>query len=279
MAAALNDPMTRRTTADDALDRLDRMKDIFIQITAHELRTPLTLVYGYAQLIQESPAVQMLASQDAELDALFAGLKQSVQRMQQVIGDILTISRIMTNQTDVTLVPISLGALAAAAVDRARPALAARKLQLHCDPANWPEQIHGDTELLAVALDNLINNAIKYTPDGGNIYLEAAAGDRQVRISVRDTGIGIAPEEQTHIFERFHTAGDPNQHFTSKIAFRGGGLGLGLAICRGIIEAHGGRIWVESPGYDPVKLPGSVFIIELPLLTPRRQTADESRTA
>jgi signal transduction histidine kinase len=86
-----------------------------------------------------------------------------------------------------------------------------------------------------------------------------------VHISVQDTGIGIDPSDQKNIFERFYTANDTQLHSTSKTAFRGGGLGLGLSITRGIIEAHGGRIWVESAGRDERKLPGSTFFIELPL--------------
>ncbi len=269
MAAALEDSWQLSPAVPDAFDRLDRMKDAFIQITAHELRTPLTLVYGYARLIEETPAVQALAGQDAELSALFSGLGQSIRRMQAVINEILTISRIMTSQIDLTLGPVNLGLLAAAAAERAQTTLAERRLTLHFRRDGWPERVLGDADLLALALDNLINNAIKYTPDGGHIYLEAAASETHARVSVRDTGIGVAPEEQPRIFERFHTTSDPDLHFSSKSAFRGGGLGLGLAICRGIIEAHGGRIGVDSPGYDPVRLPGSTFFFELPLVAAR----------
>jgi len=122
-----------------------------------------------------------------------------------------------------------------------------------------------DTDLLELALDNLLGNAIKYTPDGGTITIYGETYDDTVTISVHDTGIGIDPDEQEQIFDRFYTVGDTQLHTTSKTAFRGGGLGLGLAICRGIVEAHGGRIWVESEGCDPERLPGSTFIIQLPL--------------
>ena len=119
--------------------------------------------------------------------------------------------------------------------------------------------------MLQLALYNLVSNAIKYTPDGGHIYLTATGDENQIRISIKDTGIGVAKDEQGRIFERFHTAGDTQLHSTSKTAFRGGGLGLGLAVCKGIVDAHGGKIWAESPGFDPDKLPGSEFVVILPV--------------
>ena len=131
--------------------------------------------------------------------------------------------------------------------------------------------------LLELALYNMIGNAIKYTPDGGVVTLVAKSGVTSVVLTVKDTGIGISKEDQARIFDRFYTAGDTQLHSTSKTAFRGGGLGLGLAICRGVIDAHGGRIWVESEGRDEERLPGTTFFIELPLhartSSPRRMVS------
>lgn len=121
----------------------------------------------------------------------------------------------------------------------------------------------------------MIGNAIKYTPDGGVISITARTSPSSVLIAVKDTGIGINKEDLQRIFDRFYTANNTQLHSTSKTAFRGGGLGLGLAICKGIIEAHGGKIWAESEGRDEVKLLGSTFYIDLPLQAPsvRRTTA------
>jgi signal transduction histidine kinase len=110
-----------------------------------------------------------------------------------------------------------------------------------------------------------VGNAIKYTPDGGIVSISARATPNTVLIAVKDTGIGINKDEQRRIFDRFYTAGNTLLHTSSKTAFHGGGLGLGLSICRGIIEAHGGRIWVESEGRDEERLPGSTFMVELPI--------------
>jgi signal transduction histidine kinase len=126
-------------------------------------------------------------------------------------------------------------------------------------------------------LSNVIGNAIKYTPDGGVINLIAKVGVSNVLITVQDTGIGINNEDQGRIFDGFFSTNDNMLHSTSKTNFKGGGLGLGLAICKGIIDAHGGNIWVESEGRDEEHLPGSTFYIDLPLqartTSPRRATS------
>ncbi|MBI5667328.1 MAG: hybrid sensor histidine kinase/response regulator [Chloroflexi bacterium] len=261
----LEDQIRELESANSALRRLDKMKDTFIQLTAHELRTPLTLVFGYSRLIEDAAPIRALVNSDPNLQVLMKGLQDSIKRMQDIINEILTISRIMTNQIDLSIAPVHPGLVAERVVNNLLPALQTRRVTLHFDRSTWPELMRGDADLLALALANLLNNAIKYTPDGGHVYLTASADDQVIRFSVKDTGIGIAPEEQERIFERFHTAGDTTLHSTSKVAFLGGGLGLGLAICKGIIEAHGGRIWVESDGYDPERLPGSEFLVELPV--------------
>jgi signal transduction histidine kinase len=124
--------------------------------------------------------------------------------------------------------------------------------------------IYGDSERLYQALNNVTSNAIKYTPDNGTITLNGRLLPGFVEITVTDTGIGISPENQAVIFEKFNQLGRVDLHSSGRTKFKGGGPGLGLPITRGIIEAHGGAIWVESAGYDEVKLPGSTFHILLP---------------
>jgi signal transduction histidine kinase len=250
-----------------ALTRLDKMKDSFIQVTAHELRTPMTLVYGYSKLLAQIPDVKQAVEADANLAQMMHGLDEGIRRMQDIINEILTISRIMTNQIDLSIGMIRLSQVAERAVARVAEAAKLRQVTLHDGLVTAQERVPGDFDLLVLLLTNLLGNAIKYTPDGGQVHLGAQQQHEVARLWVRDTGIGIAREEQERIFERFHTASDTRLHSTSKTAFRGGGLGLGLAICKGIVEAHGGRIWVESPGYDEETCPGSTFWVELPLIS------------
>ncbi|MBL8163297.1 MAG: hybrid sensor histidine kinase/response regulator [Anaerolineae bacterium] len=265
VVARLEERIRELETANNALLKLDKMKDSFIQLTAHELRTPLTLVFGYSRLLEDTPQLKHIIQGDDGLRTLMKGLQDGIKRMQDIINEILTISRIMTNQIDLSIGPINPALIAEKVVGSVQDVLRFRMLTLHFDKESWPSRMRADADLLNLMLMNLVNNAIKYTPDGGNIYLTASADEQEVRIQVRDTGIGVAKEEQTRIFERFHTAGDTQLHSTSKTAFRGGGLGLGLAVCKGIVEAHGGRIWVESAGFDLEKLPGSSFNVVLPV--------------
>ncbi|MCC6614565.1 MAG: hybrid sensor histidine kinase/response regulator [Anaerolineae bacterium] len=257
-------------TFNESLLHLDKMKDIFIQLTAHELRTPLTLVYGYSRLLQDNPQVKFLIQENADTLALMQGMNDAIVRMQKIINEILTMSRIITNQIDLAIGMMDLGRIAQQVVNQFQQALTERHLHLVFDPSEWPQRMQADWELMQLALTNLLSNAIKYTPDGGTITLRASADENRVRLSIKDTGIGIAPEAQVTIFERFQTTHNVQLHSTSKTAYRGGGIGLGLAICKGIIEAHGGRIWVESPGLDEQRLPGSEFIIEMPLVAQSR---------
>jgi signal transduction histidine kinase len=273
VVARLEEQIRELQSSNNALLRLDKMKDTFIQLTAHELRTPLTLVYGYSRLLEDSVPVKEIIETDENIRTLMSGLQDGIKRMQGIINEILTISRIMTNQIDLSIMPIHPGMVAEKVYNNVQDALRLRPVSIHFDRSTWPDKMRADSDLLLLVLTNLVMNAIKYTPDGGHIYLTASADDQWVRISVRDTGIGVAKEEQERIFERFHTAGDTQLHSTSKTAFRGGGLGLGLAVCKGIVEAHGGRIWVESPGLDPEHLPGSNFMVMLPVVAQYRKPA------
>lgn len=248
------------------LRRLDRIKDDFIQLTAHELRTPLTTVYGYSRLVQTSHSIQQIMVHDPDVNACLTGLIDSIERLHVVVNEIITVSRIATGRVDLKPGPTHLSEVFERVAEGYKPVLEQRKLSLAFAPKTWPPPFYADAALLELAFNNLVGNAIKYTPDGGTITVDALiTGEKRVRISIKDSGIGIDPKDQQYIFDRFYTAGDTQLHSTSKTAFRGGGLGLGLAICRGIIEAHGGKIWVESEGYDETRLPGSTFLVELPM--------------
>lgn len=125
--------------------------------------------------------------------------------------------------------------------------------------------IRGDAAQLKIAFENVVGNGIKYTPDNGRVTVSGRALSDAIVITIEDTGIGIPIEEQRRIFDQFHILGSIQNHSTSKSNFKGGGLGLGLPIAKGIIDAHQGRIWVESDKRDTDEPPGSIFHILLPI--------------
>ncbi|MEP7293109.1 MAG: hybrid sensor histidine kinase/response regulator [Chloroflexota bacterium] len=267
LVARLETRVRELESVNKSLARLDTMKDTFIQLTAHELRTPLTLVYGYSRLIEDNPELKSVLQYDANLRMLIEGLSGSIVRMQSIVNEILLVSRIMTNRIDLSIGPTDLGDIVRKATKTYAEALVERRITVQFNKAEWPERMRADWELLELALRSLLSNAIKFTPDGGTITLRSAIEGEKVRFSIRDTGIGISRETQKTLFERFHTHNDVHLHSTSKTAFRGGGIGLGLAVCKGIIQAHGGEISCASEGYDPQGLPGSEFTVVLPLVT------------
>ncbi len=265
----LEEAVRKLETRNRELQRLDRLKEDFIQLTAHELRTPLTTVYGYSRLVQTLPAVQQLMATNAEANATLTGLLTAIERLHAVVDEIVIVSRIASGKVDLRLAYTNLADIIRQVIVDYTPVLTQRALQLRLTPEEWRIALVADQQLLEMAFSNLLSNAIKYTPDGGTITLQATRIEQAetpfVRLVFQDSGIGIAPEDQPYIFDRFYVTGDTQLHSTSKAAFRGGGLGLGLAICKGIVEAHQGRIWVESAGRSETELPGSTFYVELPL--------------
>ncbi|MBC8099003.1 MAG: hybrid sensor histidine kinase/response regulator [Armatimonadetes bacterium] len=252
--------------ANEDLVQLDKMKDSFIQITAHELRTPLTLVFGYTRLLEDNLQLQALILREPELEMLLEGLNESVARLQGLIEEIVVISRLMTNRIELSSSQVNIGGLLRKALRTYQKAINDRGLTIHFDAAQFPTELRGDHDLLYLVFANLTSNAIKYTPDGGEIFISGHFDAETLRMSLRDTGIGIDKAEQKLVFDRFHTTHNVMQHSTSKTAYMGGGLGLGLSISKGIIDAHGGQLWVESAGYDPQRRLGSTFHITLPMV-------------
>jgi signal transduction histidine kinase len=154
------------------------------------------------------------------------------------------------------------------AIEPLQDAIKQRKLMLSARGLRDLPHIQADTQRLVQAFRNVVLNAIKYTPDGGRIDISGSQQDDGILISIKDSGIGIDPRNHELIFEKFFRAHDPSLHSTGATKFMGAGPGLGLTIARGVIAAHGGRIWVESEAYDPERFPGSTFYIALPLVPP-----------
>jgi signal transduction histidine kinase len=155
------------------------------------------------------------------------------------------------------------------------PAIEQRRQKLEIETLVELPRIEADSIEIIKVFDELLSNAIKYTPDGGEVtirgrLLAPALGteDTYVEVIVQDTGIGIAPDHLELIFAKFYRTGDVTLHSSGRTKFKAGGPGLGLTVARGIVEAHGGHIWVESPGHDEQTLPGSKFHVILPISQP-----------
>jgi signal transduction histidine kinase len=228
-----------------------RIKDDFLSIVSHELRTPLTSIQGYSQLL-EGRLRGELAGESKEMAHLRV-IRSQVSRMRRLVDDLLDVSRI-DRRGGVSIEPVDFDM-----AEEVRGA-AVRIGREHADrriEVTAPERIdvHADRDRLDQVLTNLIENAVKYSPDGGPIRVVAERRGGEVEVRVSDAGIGIPPEHRDHVFERFYQAdGDAGRR-------RFGGLGLGLYISRAIIDAHGGRIWAAPNVEDGA---GSVFGFRIP---------------
>ncbi|MFO3797440.1 MAG: sensor histidine kinase, partial [Anaerolineales bacterium] len=201
------------------------------------------------------------------------GIYSGIRRLRQIVDDMIDVSLIDNNMLKLNLQPVQLKTLFALLKAELNTIFQERKQTFEIRPFNGlNEWLMGDPERLYQAFRNVLQNAIKYTPDGGKITIDGRMLPGFVEVTISDTGIGIAPEDQAIIFEKFTALGSAQLHSSGKTKFKGGGPGLGLPIARGIIEAHGGTIWVVSDGYDEEKCPGSTFHILLPL---QAEAADE----
>ncbi|MFQ5398653.1 MAG: ATP-binding protein [Anaerolineae bacterium] len=273
VAERLEDKVRQLEHVNQRLRELDGLKSDFILLVSHELRTPLTLISGYAHLLEEKLQPAKISGEPPEIDALAtiaSGLNAGINRMNEVVNEIINVSRISSGKLDLSLGPVRLSDLmqeVAAEFDRVYHE---RSLHLHMGRLDHLPLIEADGRQLKKAISNVLGNAVKYTPDGGDIYVIGRKLEDAIDLMIQDTGIGIPPEEQKRIFEQFYVLGAIQHHSSSKSAFKGGGLGLGLAIAKGIIEAHNGRIWVESERRDPEDPPGSTFHLLLPIKQPGR---------
>ncbi len=249
--------------ANKMLFKLDRMKSDFIVLASHELYTPLTLVSGYASLLGEQLHEEDMSLPNAKNVANLLNI--SIERMEQVMQEIMNVSRIAAGRLELSTGPIHFHLLIPNVVKSFSEISEERNLTIVVEDLTVLPLIFGDGKYLKRAVANIIENGVKFTPDGGQIKISGRRLDQYVELVIQDTGIGIPVHERERIFEQFHTLGSIDHHSSSKSAFQGGGMGLGLTIANGIIEAHNGRIWVESSGLDEKNLPGSTFHIQIPI--------------
>ncbi|MCI0398931.1 MAG: GAF domain-containing sensor histidine kinase [Chloroflexi bacterium] len=253
------------------LEIMDQVKSDFITIASHELRTPLTQVKGYADILHAMNDEDALTRE--QTNEIVGHINRATLQLERLISAMLDASQLDVNGMKLTFVQTKLDTVLRLAVEPVAPAMRERRLTLRLEGVREMPPIMADFKRLVQAFHNLISNGIKYTPDGGAITVSAefiTAEDKQeyLEIVVADSGVGIDPQYHDLIFEKFFRVGNPQLHSTGSTKFKGAGPGLGLPIAKGVIEAHGGRIWVESEGEDETRLPGSRFHVILPVCPP-----------
>lgn len=244
----------RRVAADQRaeiarLKEMDRMKTQFVNTLSHELRTPLTPIKVQLHLLKTANASHDEEKQKRATEML----ERNVLRMGGLIDELLEVARLQAGNLKLDLAPLDLGAAVGEALDSFRDVAKAGGVELQTKVEKGLP-VEADARRLTQVMYNLLNNALKFTPQGGRILVEAAREDGKARIHITDTGIGIAPDDIQRLFEPFSQVHDTMQKTNA-------GTGLGLYICKGILEGHGGRIWCTSPG--PGK--GTTFSFEMPL--------------
>ena len=246
------------------MEQVDKSKSAFISVAAHELKTPITLIEGYASMMEDLARDK----NNGSLEGLLAGMNTGIGRLRTIVDDMIDVSLIDNKLLTLNFQPIQIAHTISAIQMEVAGILANRRLTLEIMEFDGSKQwIYADSTRLMQAVQNVINNAIKYTPDGGKITIDGRTLPGFIEITVSDTGIGISAQNQAVIFEKFGQLGRVELHSSGKTKFKGGGPGLGLPIARGILEAHGGSIWVESEGYDEIRCPGSRFHILVPART------------
>jgi PAS domain S-box-containing protein len=245
-------------------EQATRAKDEFLAIVSHELRSPLNVILGWNRLLRSQ------RGDDPQIAQVTETVEGSGKAQLRLIEDLLDTARIISGKMRLETQPVELVSVITSALDAVRPAAASKGIAIALDVA--PEagqesyQITGDPDRLQQVVWNLVSNAIKFTPEGGRVRVELRRGGSGVQIIVRDTGKGISPDLLPYIFDRFKQ-GD------SSVSRRFGGLGLGLALVKHLVELHGGSVTVESPGEGR----GSTFTVALPVRAVKGDSRAEKR--
>ena len=240
--------LEREQLARKATEEASYLKDEFLMTVSHELRTPLTAIYGWARVLgtKEMPK--------PDQQRALAAIERNAHAQTRLIDDLLDVSRAISGKLRLDMRRVNVEELLTAAVETVSPALSAKSIKFDAefDPGTPP--VSGDPDRLLQVAWNLLSNAIKFTPDGGSVHLRLHRAGAHVAIEVSDTGDGIPADFLPHVFERFRQADTGSRR-------RYGGLGLGLAIVRHLVEQHGGTVSAESAGEGK----GSTFRVLLPV--------------
>ncbi|HYP02338.1 MAG TPA: HAMP domain-containing sensor histidine kinase [Pyrinomonadaceae bacterium] len=241
----------------------NRAKDQFLAMVSHELRTPLAVILGWTRLLKDEVGEQGRAENGEQAKALDATARmralEAIERnalvQKNLVEDLLDVSRITNGKFRVEMRPINLVPVIETAIETVAPVFVAKRIKLHAEYDREAGFIHGDADRLQQVMWNLLSNAAKFTPEGGQVEVRLERAGGYARVVVHDTGAGITREFLPHVFDRFRQGDDV-------LTRRSGGLGLGLAIVRHLIEAHSGTIHAKSAGEGL----GSTFTVELPLV-------------
>ena len=253
--------LLREREARELAESANRLKDEFLATLSHELRTPLNAILGWAAVLGAA------RPEPATVERAAAVIERNARVQAELVSDLLDMSAIVTGKTRLDLQPVDVGALLATVADTVRPAAQARRIELRLDVPPGLPPLLADPSRMQQVVWNLLANAVKFTTEGGHVRLCAEVADARLRIEVHDDGIGIPQEFLPFVFDRFRQ----RDSSTTRVH---GGLGLGLAIVRHLVEAHGGTVTAESAGDGR----GATFRVELPML-PVDQAAPKAATA
>ena len=248
--------LVRERDARQHAEEADRLKDEFLATLSHELRTPLTSILGWASMIRNGEVEGSNATRALET------IERNARSQARLIDDLLDVSRIITGNLRLDLNPLNLTPIVEAAVDALRPTADAKGIEVRTQFESAECLVKGDPNRLRQVIWNLLSNAIKFTSRGEKVTIELRCVESNARLTVSDTGEGIPESFLPYVFDRFRQA-------EASLSRRQGGLGLGLAVVRHLVELHGGRIRAESEGPDQ----GSTFTVDLPLAQERRDPA------
>jgi signal transduction histidine kinase/ActR/RegA family two-component response regulator len=236
------------------LEEADRQKDLFLATLSHELRTPLNSMLGWIQLLRNKSIPAFDFQHALEV------VERNAKAQAEIVSDILFVSRVVTGKLELKTETIDLIPVVQSAIDSIKPSAEAKEIRLQTSFDLNIDKIKGDADRLQQVFLNLLSNAIKFTPRNGQIDVRVTGKDSNVEIEISDTGQGISPEFLPFAFERFHQA---DNSYTRQV----GGLGLGLAIVRHLVELHGGKVFAESEGENQ----GATFTISLPIAVRQEQ--------
>ncbi|MEH1922329.1 PAS domain S-box protein [Nostoc sp.] len=245
-------------TARKQAEIANKIKDEFLAVLSHELRTPLNPILGWSKMLRTRKFDEKTTNHALET------IERNAKLQTQLIEDLLDVSRILQGKLNLNICPVNLVMVVEAALETVRLAAEAKSIQIQTlfDPSLG--QVMGDPNRLQQVVWNLLSNAVKFTPTGGRVEIRLMEADNQIQIQVSDTGKGIIPDFLPYVFDYFRQADGT----TTRIF---GGLGLGLAIVRKVVEMHGGKVQAESPGEQA----GATFTVELPLLIRSEQVWSE----